>query len=239
MSLFSLRTLGSLLAIAVIVVTAIVFFGSSSSESTVQRVVDFSKSRSMPVAHAPSNDVSRAQATSPVVKDSPEDRASAGNTLPDDVDLNAPEVLEYNRFEEFRQDTRDYFDNAANTPQPQRSSLAVQLLHSVDWAEAQDYLLPVEALTIKLGLLQTTVEDEAVFKEVAVDLANSYKQKAEALEASIAPDPRDDEYRTEQARIVEDVLISTRDADPADRQTMLRERLTALRTRIYTRTPTE
>jgi len=206
MTLISFRTLGSLLAIAVIVVTAVVLLGNRSTEPAVHSVVDFS---------------------------------ATGRAQDSDVDLSAPEVLEYQRFEQFRQSTRDYFDNAANTPQPQRSNLAVQLLHSVDWAESQDYLLPVEALTLKLGLLQTTVEDEVTFKEVAVDLANSYKQKAQALEASTPPDPRDDAYRTEQARIVEDVLISTRDADPADRQTMLRERLTALRTRIYTRTPSQ
>lgn len=165
------------------------------------------------------------------------DRQSLSAAADEEVDMNSPEVVEYQRFEAFRKETRDYFSNASNIAQPRRSNLAVELLRSVDWAESEDYLLPVEALTLKLGLLQTTVTDEEVFKEVALDLANSYKEKARALEASIPVDPRVGVYEIEQARIVEEVLASTSDADPTGRQEILRERLTQLRTRIYSTPP--
>lgn len=155
----------------------------------------------------------------------------------EDIDMTSPEVVEYQRFEAFRTETRDYFANASSIDQPQRSNLAVELLRSVDWAESEDYLLPVEALTLKLGLLQTTVTDEQVFKEVALDLANSYKEKAKALEASIPVDPRLGIYEIEQARIVEEVLASTSDTDATGRQEILRARLTQLRTQIYATPP--
>ncbi len=232
------RTIAAcVLAVAVIAVTVMTAVGIARNQLDDSTTVGAFSVRKPTTGQTTAE--RRQQDSLPANAIEPESSSAQRNesAITQDVDMNAPEVVEYQRFEAFRSKTREYFANATNTPQPQRSNLAVDLLRSIEWAEAEDYLLPVEALTLKLGLLQTTVTDEAVFKEVALDLAKSYKEKAKALEASRVPDPRAARYEVAQARIVEEVLASTREMDATHRQQLLRERLTHLRTEIYTTPP--
>lgn len=144
----------------------------------------------------------------------------------------SPEVQEFKKYEIFRERAEAFFDTAESWPTKRRNDEAVTLLKAVNWAETEDYVLPTEAMVLKLGILKLTIADEAQFQSLAEGLSRDYRQRAENRVNNRVPDPRHDVYQHNQSRIAAEVM-SDSGLSEAERQTLLRRKLTALRTSVY------
>lgn len=143
------------------------------------------------------------------------------------------EVREYRRYRKFQQDIRALFDATRDRPDPTRLDEARRLAEVTRWAEEEEYLLPVEAFGIHVGLLRAVVVDEKERARHIASLQDHYVAAAERERAQIAPDPRMTTYQ----RRVKDLVSERRTSgeQPLSKTALraLQQEMTTIRREVF------
>lgn len=136
-------------------------------------------------------------------------------------------VQEYYAYNEFQQQTREFFDNANELDAEQRQKQLNEIEQGTKQYEQQGKLLPMEALILKLAMLKYTASDEQDYKTRAKALIDQYQAISDAREQAwlANPDPKFIEYKRREMDIVNEVRDMTTIPDGLSRDEYLRQRL--------------
>jgi hypothetical protein len=162
---------------------------------------------------------------------------SAGS-LADDVKraalLQTPEVLDYQARLKFAGDYQIFIKGAAALSEEERRQRAAALAREIERREAAGELALSEALLMQVGLVQAEGGDEAAQKARADALLARYQALSAAREAQAkAPDVRFSRYKSEEKRIVDEVMALDSIPDGLSRDQYLRQRLQEAREQTY------
>lgn len=160
--------------------------------------------------------------------DTPPTRAAA-QALADD-----PAVRSFQARLQFAADYRAFLQGAASLAEHERQRQAEALAREIDRREAARELALSEALLLQLGLVQALGGDEDSQKARADALVARYQALGKAREAGAeAPDARFSQYKSEEKRIVEEVMALQTIPDGLSRDQYLRQRLQEAREQAY------
>lgn len=187
----------------------------------------------------PGDEQAPAPAT-PVSADSASATASAklaratADTAERDALLASPAVQDYQARQRFAADYQAFIQGAASLDAEERLRQAEALAAEVERREAADELALSEALLLQLGLAQAEGGDEQTQKARAEALVARYQALSQRREArQQAPDARFEQYKSEEKRIVDEVLDMQSIPDGLSRDEYLRQRLQEARERAY------
>lgn len=166
------------------------------------------------------------------------DNAQSAGSLADDVKraalLQRPEVLDYQARLTFAGDYQLFIKSAAELSETERRQRAAALAKEIDRREAAGELALSEALLMQVGLVQAEGGDEAAQKARADALLARYQALSAAREAQAkAPDARFSRYKSEEKRIVDEVMALGSIPDGLSRDQYLRQRLQEAREQAY------
>ncbi|QGX40643.1 hypothetical protein [Permianibacter aggregans] len=136
-------------------------------------------------------------------------------------------VQEYYAYNEFQQQTREFFEQAKELDAEQRRKQMNDIKQGTEHYEQQGKLLPMEALILKLAMLKYTAGDEQDYKDRAKALIDQYQAISDASEQAwlANPDPKFIEYKRREMDIVNEVRGMTTIPDGLSRDEYLRQRL--------------
>lgn len=156
----------------------------------------------------------------PVVVSSPS--ASGSDTIKNDTQVN-----EHLQFIEFQNRARQLFDHADTLNEQQKQAELKAIQDAAKRYEEQGKLVAMEALLLKLAMLQYTTNGEQEYKDQAQALIESYKAISDAKEQEWLnnPDPRFVDYKRREQDIVKDVMAMTVIPDGLSRDEYLRQQL--------------
>ena len=187
----------------------------------------------------PGDEQAPAPAT-PVSADSASATASAklaratADTAERDALLASPAVQDYQARQHFAADYQAFIQGAASLDAEERRHQAEALAAEVERREAADELALSEALLLLLGLAQAEGGDEQAQKARADALVARYQALSQRREArQQAPDARFEQYKSEEKRIVDEVLDMQSIPDGLSRDQYLRQRLQEAREQAY------
>ncbi|UUY09539.1 hypothetical protein LRS11_05740 [Pseudomonas sp. J452] len=148
--------------------------------------------------------------------------------------LNTPAVQAYQARLQFMVDYRRFMQEAAALSAEQRRRQAEALARQIDQREATAELALSEALLLQLGLAQVQGGDEETQKARAEQLLARYQALNQARETRAkVPDVRFSQYKSEEKRIVDEVLALDSIPDGLSRDQYLRQRLQEAREQAY------
>lgn len=164
--------------------------------------------------------------------------AQIAGSLADDIKraelLQRPEVLDYQARLTFAGDYQIFIKSAAELSEEERRKRAAALAKEIDRREAAGELALSEALLMQVGLVQAEGGDEAAQKARADALLARYQALSAAREAQAkAPDARFSRYKSEEKRIVDEVMALDSIPDGLSRDQYLRQRLQEAREQAY------
>jgi hypothetical protein len=164
--------------------------------------------------------------------------AQIAGSLADDIKraelLQRPEVLDYQARLTFAGDYQIFIKSAAELSEEERRERAAALAKEIDRREAAGELALSEALLMQAGLVQAEGGDEAAQKARADALLARYQALSAAREAQAkAPDARFSRYKSEEKRIVDEVMALDSIPDGLSRDQYLRQRLQEAREQAY------
>ena len=164
--------------------------------------------------------------------------AQIAGSLADDIKraelLQRPEVLDYQARLTFVGDYQIFIKSAAELSEEERRKRAAALAKEIDRREAAGELALSEALLMQVGLVQAEGGDEAAQKARADALLARYQALSAAREAQAkAPDARFSRYKSEEKRIVDEVMALDSIPDGLSRDQYLRQRLLEAREQAY------
>lgn len=164
--------------------------------------------------------------------------AQIAGSLADDIKraelLQRPEVLDYQARLTFAGDYQIFIKSAAELSEEERRQRAAALAKEIDRREAAGELALSEALLMQVGLVQAEGGDEAAQKARADALLARYQALSAAREAQAkAPDARFSRYKSEEKRIVDEVMALDSIPDGLSRDQYLRQRLQEAREQAY------
>jgi hypothetical protein len=134
----------------------------------------------------------------------------------------------------FHQAYRSFVSKAAELSQAQRESQAQALREQIETYEQRKELAMSESLLLQLGLIQLTTGDEQAQKDQAAALVARYKALSAERESKAAiPSAEFRRYKTDEKRIVEEVLSMDSFPDGLSRDEYLRQRLQQAREQHY------
>ncbi len=133
----------------------------------------------------------------------------------------------------FHNDYRRFTSRAADLSATERARQAKNLSREIDRYEERGELALSEALLLQIGLIQASGLDEAEQKARAAAMTARYKARSAAREAERSPDANFARYKTEEKRIVEEVLAMQQVPGGLSRDQYLRERLQEAREQAY------
>lgn len=185
----------------------------------------------------PSEEPAALPATADAPRPGGADARSADN-LTDEVKHSAlsqaPEVQDYQARLKFAGDYQLFIKSAAELSETERHQRAAVLAKEIDRREAGGELALSEALLMQVGLAQAEGGDEAAQKARADALLARYQALSAAREAqSKAPDARFSRYKSEEKRIVDEVMALDSIPDGLSRDQYLRQRLQEAREQSY------
>ncbi|MEO4049169.1 hypothetical protein AAFN46_19045 [Pseudomonas sp. CAU 1711] len=161
--------------------------------------------------------------------DAPPPENAAAQALADD-----PAVRGYQARLQFAADYRAFLQGAAGLAEHERQRQAEALAREIDRREAARELALSEALLLQLGLVQALGGDEDSQKARADALLARYQALGKAREAGAqTPDARFSRYKSEEKRIVEEVMALQSIPDGLSRDQYLRQRLQEAREQAY------
>lgn len=173
-------------------------------------------------------------AVAPLPDNDPRSAGPAADPTARQIVLDDPAVQSYRARQRFAADYRDFIEGAATLDAAERRRRAEALAEEVDRREAADELALSEALLLQLGLAQAQGGDEAAQKARADALLARYQALSQAREARTkAPDARFSQYKSEEKRIVDEVLEMDSIPDGLSRDQYLRQRLQEAREQAY------
>ena len=148
--------------------------------------------------------------------------------------LQRPEVLDYQARLTFAGDYQIFIKSAAELSEEERRKRAAALAKEIDRREAAGELALSEALLMQVGLVQAEGGDEAAQKARADALLARYQALSAEREAQAkAPDARFSRYKSEEKRIVDEVMALDSIPDGLSRDQYLRQRLQEAREQAY------
>ena len=164
--------------------------------------------------------------------------AQIAGSLADDIKraelLQRPEVLDYQARLTFVGDYQIFIKSAAELSEEERRKRAAALAKEIDRREAAGELALSEALLMQVGLVQAEGGDEAAQKASADALLARYQALSAEREAQAkAPDARFSRYKSEEKRIVDEVMALDSIPDGLSRDQYLRQRLQEAREQAY------
>ena len=164
--------------------------------------------------------------------------AQIAGSLADDIKraelLQRPEVLDYQARLTFAGDYQIFIKSAAELSEEERRKRAAALAKEIDRREAAGELALSEALLMQVGLVQAEGGDEAAQKARADVLLARYQALSAEREAQAkAPDARFSRYKSEEKRIVDEVMALDSIPDGLSRDQYLRQRLQEAREQAY------
>ena len=134
----------------------------------------------------------------------------------------------------FHQAYRSFVSGAAELSPAQRESQAQALREQIETYEQRNELAMSESLLLQLGLIQLTTGDEQAQKDQAAALVARYKAISAEREAkAAAPSAEFRRYKTDEKRIVEEILSMDSFPDGLSRDEYLRQRLQQAREQHY------
>jgi hypothetical protein len=134
----------------------------------------------------------------------------------------------------FHQAYHSFVSGAAELSPAQRDSQAQALREQIETYEQRNELAMSESLLLQLGLIQLTTGDEQAQKDQAAVLVARYKAISAEREAKAAtPSAEFRRYKTDEKRIVEEVLSMDSFPDGLSRDEYLRQRLQQAREQHY------
>jgi hypothetical protein len=148
--------------------------------------------------------------------------------------LNAPAVQDYQARLQFGADYQSFIKSAADLDEAQRRQRAAALAKEIDRREAAGELALSEALLLQVGLAQAEGGDEEAQKARADALVARYQALSQEREArNKTPDARFTQYKSDEKRIVDEVLSMDSIPDGLSRDQYLRQRLQEAREQAY------
>ena len=164
--------------------------------------------------------------------------AQIAGSLADDIKraalLQRPEVLDYQARLTFVGDYQIFIKSAAELSEEERRKRAAALAKEIDRREAAGELALSEALLMQVGLVQAEGGDEAAQKARADALLARYQALSAEREAQAkTPDERFSRYKSEEKRIVDEVMALDSIPDGLSRDQYLRQRLQEAREQAY------
>ncbi|HSX71505.1 MAG TPA: hypothetical protein VLF16_11290, partial [Pseudomonas sp.] len=167
--------------------------------------------------------------------------AGAANGRPAPLDpaarqalLNDPAVQGYRARLQFGADYQSFIKTSADLDEAQRRQRAAALAKEIDRREAAGELALSEALLLQIGLAQAEGGDEAAQKARADALVARYQALSQAREArNRTSDARFSQYKSDEKRIVEEVMALDSIPDGLSRDQYLRQRLQEAREQVY------
>ncbi|WP_252272452.1 hypothetical protein [Pseudomonas subflava] len=148
--------------------------------------------------------------------------------------LNDPAVQGYRARLQFGADYQSFINTSADLDEAQRRQRAEALAKEIDRREAAGELALSEALLLQIGLAQAEGGDEAAQKARADALVARYQALSQAREArNKTPDARFSQYKSDEKRIVEEVMALDSIPDGLSRDQYLRQRLQEAREQAY------
>ncbi|WP_137973990.1 hypothetical protein [Pseudomonas sp. F(2018)] len=181
----------------------------------------------------PASDTSSTAATAPSPAsdsaDAPSLDPSAQRAL-----LDAPAVQDYQARLQFGADYQGFIKSAADLDEAQRRQRAAALAKEIDRREAAGELALSEALLLQVGLAQAEGGDEDAQKARADALVARYQALSQEREArNKTSDARFSQYKSDEKRIVDEVLSMDSIPDGLSRDQYLRQRLQEAREQAY------
>lgn len=167
--------------------------------------------------------------------------AGAANGRPAPLDpaarqalLNDPAVQGYQARLQFGADYQSFIKTSADLDEAQRRQRAAALAREIDRREAAGELALSEALLLQIGLAQAEGGDEAAQRARADALVARYQALSQAREArNQTSDARFSQYKSDEKRIVEEVMALDSIPDSLSRDQYLRQRLQEAREQAY------
>ena len=171
----------------------------------------------------------------------PASDATAGNSASAPIDpatrqalLNDPAVQGYQARLQFGADYQSFIKSAAELSEAERRQRAAALAKEIDRREAAGELALSEALLLQVGLAQAEGGDEDAQKARADALVARYQALSQAREArNKTSDARFTQYKSDEKRIVDEVLNLDSIPDGLSRDQYLRQRLQEAREQAY------
>ncbi|MCJ8169378.1 hypothetical protein [Atopomonas sediminilitoris] len=149
--------------------------------------------------------------------------------------LQAPQTQAYQDKLAFESTLRDFFSQASALPEASRDAQAEAFAQAIEEREASGALAMNEALLLHIALIQAQGADEASQKAAADQLLARYQARSAARAQQGLKDAVEaqafQQYKSEEARIVSEVMASSDSALPlgVTRDEYLRQRLQAAR----------
>jgi len=167
--------------------------------------------------------------------------AGAANGSPAPLDpatrqalLNDPAVQGYQARLQFGADYQGFIKSAADLSEAERRQRAATLAKEIDRREAAGELALSEALLLQVGLAQAEGGDEDTQKARADALVARYQALSQEREArNKTSDARFTQYKSDEKRIVDEVLSMDSVPDGLSRDQYLRQRLQEAREQAY------
>ena len=148
--------------------------------------------------------------------------------------LDTPAVQDYQARLQFGADYQGFIQSAAELDAVQRRQRAAALAREIDRREAAGELALSEALLLQVGLAQAEGGDEEAQKARADALVARYQALSQEREArNKAPDARFSQYKSDEKRLVDEVLSMDSVPDGLSRDQYLRQRLQEAREQAY------
>ncbi|MEH6417796.1 hypothetical protein [Pseudomonas sp. CGJS7] len=151
--------------------------------------------------------------------------------------LSTPQARSYQQRQQFQQDARVFFRDAAKLGPVDRERRAQALQGQIDAYEQARELSAGESLMLRIGLIQATESDPARQKALVQQLAQRYRGDADRLEQRWAEqqrnDPRFQSYKQRERIVVDEVMAMAQIPGGLSRNEYLRQRLQAERERAY------
>ena len=151
--------------------------------------------------------------------------------------LGSPQARAYRDREQFRDDAKRYFRDAAALSSAERRRQAQALERDVDAYERAGELSAGETMLLRVALIQATVPDRAEQMRRVEALATRYRAIADQRNAQWLAqqrsDPRFQSYKQREAEVVAEVAALSQIPGGLTRDEYLRQRLQAERERAY------
>jgi hypothetical protein len=161
----------------------------------------------------------------------------ASAPAPTDSARDDPRVRSYEQRQAFEADARRFFADAKTLRPVARSERARTLAAEVDRYEAERGLSAGEALVLRVGLIEATVDDPAERSARVAALSARYRevarQREAAYEAAHDRDPHFRDYKAREAAIVDEVMALPTIPGGLSRDEYLRQRLQDARVAAY------
>jgi hypothetical protein len=163
--------------------------------------------------------------------------SSQGEPAPMQALLATPQARDYRQRQQFQQQARSFFREAAALGPAEREQRAQALGARIDHYEQANELSAGETLLLRVGLIQATEPDPARQQAQVRELAQRYRAQAAQREQAWADqqsrDPKFQAYKQRESAVVAEVMALASIPGGLSRDAYLRQRLQAERERIY------